>query len=966
MASTGESFGLFWNDENGDRTYDASSFEYWLKKFFTSGVFNGDLEVQATSGMTLQVGSGYTNVDGKVKFWNGEFAITLDAANSTYPRIDTIVITRDNVNREIRCEKVTGAYSVDVPQPTAPVRNSEIYQLVIAQVYVPAGATGITQSNITDTRPDPELCGYITGTVTEMDFSQFSAQFAAYYNEFVNGHETDFDNWEATQRAAYAAWYAEVVEQMQDDHEAFNEWFENLQNQLDTDQLTHLQAQIDDIYTMLPAGSHITVTTEETTLHSMDVSITDGEHTITSEFDNNGVAIFKTLPYVGNFIIASTDGNDTAHTTITIPYYGRYAYEIAFWNAFVDIDGGEALAGAEVVVTNSEDAVVATVTLNAQGLGTFNAKEPDYYTFTAEYTGGVAIAELDVQEQMRYSLTMYAGWKTWVELGGLSPSSYETLEDVFDDEVAVRRLMTIHASADYLIAMASADITILDDFVANDTAMKWIGLRDYVCDGLTNIAGVEAMFMASDYWERYLKDHVPVMTSNTAPYGTASGSSIVSGSDYFKAFDGDDTSYWYANATENPKYLQYRFTNPTNITRVKFVFNQLTTMPKSGTLKGSNDGTNFTTIGTFDFTSEQVGTSIIRDFTNSGNYYLYYRAEFGADRMSGSARDIQVKTLQFYGRSLNVSVPIMTSNTAPYGEASANERNENAYRVFDKADTGWMATENHAIGANIGYDFKHNVCIKKLYLYNLNVRNNVYAPNTFKLQGSNDGETWEDIGETLTNPALTIGAKSYYSVDDSNSYKQYRIYVFTSGGANGATGDINKWAGLAELQFYGVDYSEREFETGSTMKYLYDHGLELETLIKTKGSSTASYATSEDSQMYIPPLSGTNNSLANFSAFGTTLDLTPYSMLRACVGDKASPLSNGHFGSLHAWNSMPTDGGSYSDSNVLAALSIKAPMTSPYNDGVLDVTSINTAAYVSMDVSYTNGMATSATELWLE
>ena len=185
MAVTGEDYGLFFNSINGDRTYDANSFESWLKKFFTSGVFTGELQVLASSGMTVNVGTGYANVDGKVRIWNSTTPLTLEPANSTYPRIDTIVITRDNTNRQIILEAITGQYSGNNPVPTAPVRNAEIYQMVLAQIYVGNSVTEITQANITDTRTDTTLCGIVTGTVTEMDFSQFVAQFEAYYQEFI-------------------------------------------------------------------------------------------------------------------------------------------------------------------------------------------------------------------------------------------------------------------------------------------------------------------------------------------------------------------------------------------------------------------------------------------------------------------------------------------------------------------------------------------------------------------------------------------------------------------------------------------------------------------------------------------------------------------------------------------------------------------------------------------------------------
>ena len=254
MATNGDEYGLFFNSNNGDRKYDASSFEYWLKKFFTQGVFTGDLQVAQSSGMTVNVGTGYANVDGKVRFWNSITQLTLDPANSIYPRIDTIVITRDNTNRQIILEVVTGQYSGNNPQPTAPIRNAEKYQLILAQIYVGNSVTEITQADITDTRLDPDLCGIVTGTVTEMDFSQFAAQFEDYYQQFVNGHEADFEAWMAEQ---------------QDD---FDTWFANLHYVLDGDVAGHLQNEIDEL-----AGTTLTATLAAgaTTLTFTDSSIGD-------------------------------------------------------------------------------------------------------------------------------------------------------------------------------------------------------------------------------------------------------------------------------------------------------------------------------------------------------------------------------------------------------------------------------------------------------------------------------------------------------------------------------------------------------------------------------------------------------------------------------------------------------------------------------------------------------------------
>ena len=202
-------FGLFWDSISGDRVYNAASFEEWLKKFFTTGVFNGELEVTANGSMVVEVGIGYCNVDGKVRFFDQVQQFTISPANGTYPRIDTVVIERNDTNREITMKVVTGSYSGLNPQPTAPVRTGGVYQIVLAEVYVSAGATALTQANITDKRPDNSVCGWVVGTVDAIDVEQLTAQT----------------------------------------NEQIMEWFENMKGQLSEDAAIHLQNQIDDINT---------------------------------------------------------------------------------------------------------------------------------------------------------------------------------------------------------------------------------------------------------------------------------------------------------------------------------------------------------------------------------------------------------------------------------------------------------------------------------------------------------------------------------------------------------------------------------------------------------------------------------------------------------------------------------------------------------------------------------------------
>lgn len=188
-------YGLFWNSESGDRVYDADSFAEWLDHFFTTGVFEGELFVSATNSMDISISSGYANVKGKVRLFETATTLTIEAANALYPRIDNVVVERNNTNREITLKVVTGTYSGTTPSAVEPTRTNAIYQLVIARVLVNAGATQITQANITDTRMDGDLCGYVTSTVENLSYDQMMSQWKSYLSAFKEEELDEFNSW---------------------------------------------------------------------------------------------------------------------------------------------------------------------------------------------------------------------------------------------------------------------------------------------------------------------------------------------------------------------------------------------------------------------------------------------------------------------------------------------------------------------------------------------------------------------------------------------------------------------------------------------------------------------------------------------------------------------------------------------------------------------------------------------------
>ncbi len=270
---------FFYQSENHDRVYGANSFEYWLKKFFTTGVFNGDLQVNEKEGMTVTIAPGYINIGGKVKFYEQQQDLMLETAHATYDRIDSIVIERNDSDRDFFLKIVTGGYSTD-PVPAIPVRENGVDQRVLAQIRVNHGAVQITQADITDTRADPELCGIVAGTVKEIDFSQFTAQFDAFFAEYresivekfeeflenADNYSKQFLEWVVAKKAEITTWQGKEETETDAWQKAFIEeleswahgkmevwtneildWFQNVRDQLTDDPAMKLQEQIGNL-----------------------------------------------------------------------------------------------------------------------------------------------------------------------------------------------------------------------------------------------------------------------------------------------------------------------------------------------------------------------------------------------------------------------------------------------------------------------------------------------------------------------------------------------------------------------------------------------------------------------------------------------------------------------------------------------------------------------------------------------
>ena len=151
-------------DGKYDRSYLAEDFAGYFSSFIVNGVFKelGDkLEVIVNSGMSIKVKSGVAWINGYRYENDNDLTFTLENADGTLSRIDSVVVRLDITNREIKIHVKKGSLSTS-PIAPAITRNNDIYELQLATVRVSANTAVLTQSMIIDKRDDGNVCGWVT------------------------------------------------------------------------------------------------------------------------------------------------------------------------------------------------------------------------------------------------------------------------------------------------------------------------------------------------------------------------------------------------------------------------------------------------------------------------------------------------------------------------------------------------------------------------------------------------------------------------------------------------------------------------------------------------------------------------------------------------------------------------------------------------------------------------------------
>ncbi|MEG1487429.1 hypothetical protein [Lactococcus sp.] len=274
---------------NGDRAYGPADWMQFYANIFSTGIvpntglpgYTGFQVVQTdTPSLNINVGSGVAIIKGGQIMNTAPKSFQIPAPLTSQSRTDSLVVQWNNSSRS--GDVVYKTNSTQVTQ------TADVYELQIATIVVPANASSIAQSNITDTRADTKVCGY-SSPYESIKTGDLLAQFKSELE--ANG----------------------VV---------FSDWFEHIKGQLSEDAAGNLQNEIDNLTSIKADNDKVVHNTgdediagkknfvDDTSFKNITVSGVITQPYISTSFAI-GYGLSVTAKRVGNLVTITFKGSNT-------------------------------------------------------------------------------------------------------------------------------------------------------------------------------------------------------------------------------------------------------------------------------------------------------------------------------------------------------------------------------------------------------------------------------------------------------------------------------------------------------------------------------------------------------------------------------------------------------------------------------------------------------------------------------
>lgn len=211
----------FYNSMNGDRKYDAVQLSSIFDGVIRDGVFQSIGEYLATkpgTGMQVIVAPGKAWFDHTWTVNDADLPLDISQSDVTLSRYDAVVLETDGTTpvRENSIKVIKGT-PASAPQKPTLTNEGDIHQHPLAYILVPGGSTEIQVQNI-DIMVGKDECPFVTSILESVSI------------------EALLEKWEGE----FKAWSDKKQQEVQ-------EWFDDLQAQMDGNVAVNLQNQINKI-----------------------------------------------------------------------------------------------------------------------------------------------------------------------------------------------------------------------------------------------------------------------------------------------------------------------------------------------------------------------------------------------------------------------------------------------------------------------------------------------------------------------------------------------------------------------------------------------------------------------------------------------------------------------------------------------------------------------------------------------
>ena len=287
-----------------DRAITSAPLRKLIAKLLTDGVLpnpSTNLQVEAGSGMNVVVNPGFAICAGGLKLEENQRTLAIQAADSNYDRIDTVVLRWNDNDSERICDLYI-VEGIPAASPLRPelTRTESIWELGLADLFVNKNSSAISNQRITDTRYETARCGIISA-ISEFDTTTLYQQVQA-----------DLAGFKASEQADFITWFNDIKGQLSEDAAG------NLQKQIGT-----LESLKTEVKTNLVNALNWVVDKMSgviTKLGSADISKI-GDGTVTGAIVNNKEAIEDvSQSLIPNYETTKTVLSDNSKASYTKKY----------------------------------------------------------------------------------------------------------------------------------------------------------------------------------------------------------------------------------------------------------------------------------------------------------------------------------------------------------------------------------------------------------------------------------------------------------------------------------------------------------------------------------------------------------------------------------------------------------------------------------------------------------------------